>query len=97
MIVRFRIGQIHERNDVEIAVSYVASYGISQIFPVRLEQRIKLWQECRQVFRHDHEIVYERGGAHAVDMLPQHVEALAADDPIFILVMRSLGHASLLV
>ena len=81
-IGRMRILEIHERDDVEIAVAEVAGDGVGQI--VLRQDRLKFRHEFGQEFRFDDDVVDEWRGPFSFYVLAQEVEALAADLPVFL-------------
>ncbi len=89
--MRLWIVQIHKRNDVEIAVTYVASNGIGDVMFILAEDSVQPWQELGQCLWWYHKIIDEWRRAETFDMLAQHIEALTADDPVFVRLASSFG------
>ena len=77
-----RILEVHEGDDVEIAVAEVAGDGVGQF--VLRQNCLQFRHEFGQELRLDDDVVDEGRGALAFDMLAQEVKALAADLPIFL-------------
>ncbi len=78
----FPILHIHERDDVKVAIAGMAGDSVIEIVGIKDSAHFR--QKCRHVFRPYHHVVDERRRTEAMHVLPQEIEALASDSPIFI-------------
>lgn len=77
-------GEVHERDQVEVAIAHVASQRVDHVVFVLVKQGIQLGQELGVRGGRHHKVVDKGYGVEILHVLAEQGEALAAHDPVLL-------------